>query len=143
MGTCNGGHISTFGSSCGRLVEGGFADLVVLDPKRIASPFLHASVDPLEAIMYRARSADISTVVAAGRVLLDAGRLVGIDEESLVRRLAEVAAAGVPESARAAMRVRAALEPYVRAFRPVRPADAGEPSYHVNSLAQPEEEERP
>jgi cytosine/adenosine deaminase-related metal-dependent hydrolase len=141
MGTVNGGRVSTFGASCGRLVKGGFADLIILDLERVGHPYLEASVDLLDAVVYRARSSDIVTVVAAGRILVDEGKLVGIDEQALVRELADLARGEIPESAREVMSVRRSLEPYVKAFYGGWTPEGERASYHVNALGGEREED--
>jgi 5-methylthioadenosine/S-adenosylhomocysteine deaminase len=141
MGTVNGGRLSTFGSSCGRLVPGGFADLIVLDYESITHPFLEPSVDVLDALVYRAKSSDIVTVVAGGRILLDEGRLVGIDEQALASELAALAGAAIPEQARSAMDVRRSLQPHVAAFYAGWRPRGARPSYDVNALGDEREDD--
>ncbi len=134
MGTVNGAHLSTFGSSCGRLAPGAFADLIVLDYERVCHPFVDPAVDLLDRLVYRAKSSDIVTVVAGGRVVLENGALVGIDERAIANQLAEVAASAVPDRIRAAMELRRSLEPHVSAFYEGWRPHYQHPSYDVNAL---------
>jgi hypothetical protein len=133
MATVNGARISGF-PGCGRLVEGGPADLILLDWNRIAAPYLDPAGEVLDALVYRARSSDIVSVIAQGQLLLDEGRLVTIDEDSLARELAELASSEAPASAREAMATRLALEPHVTAFFTGWIPATQAPSYEVNSL---------
>jgi cytosine/adenosine deaminase-related metal-dependent hydrolase len=133
MATVTGARVSGF-DGCGRLVEGGPADLVLLDWRRICDPFLEPAVDVLDALVYRARSSDVISVVAQGRLLLHDGRLVAINEDSLARQLADLASGEAPASAREAMAVRRSLEPHIASFFGGWTPEAGAPSYEVNSL---------
>jgi cytosine/adenosine deaminase-related metal-dependent hydrolase len=133
MATVNGARVSGF-DGCGRLVEGGPADLILLDWRRIGGPFLDRTVDVLDALVYRARSSDVVSVVAQGRLLLDEGHLVTIDEDSVARQLAELASSEAPAGARQAMSVRRSLEPHVEAFFEGWAPATRTPSYEVNSL---------
>jgi 5-methylthioadenosine/S-adenosylhomocysteine deaminase len=133
MATVNGALLSGF-DDCGRLVVGGPADLVLLNWGRVRGPFLDPAVDVLDALVYRASSSDIESVVAQGRLLLDEGRLVELDEDSVGRQLAELALSDVPADAHEAMAVRHSLEPYIAAFFGGWTPSTGAPSYDVNSL---------
>jgi 5-methylthioadenosine/S-adenosylhomocysteine deaminase len=133
MATVNGARVGGF-DGCGRLVEGGPADLVVLDWRRIGGPYLAPAVDVLDALIYRAKSSDVVSVVAQGQLLLDDGHLVAIDEDSLASRLAELASNEAPAGAREAMAVRRSLEPHVADFFGGWAPASKAPSYEVNSL---------
>jgi 5-methylthioadenosine/S-adenosylhomocysteine deaminase len=62
----------------GRVAAGQLADLVLIDtsgPHHLGDP------DPAPAIALRARSSDVRTVIVDGRVVVDEGALVTIDEQ--------------------------------------------------------------
>ena len=60
--------------------------LVRLDtPRAVPSP------DPASALVYSVCAADVHTVLVAGRVLVEAGRAVGVDEEAVLHECAVAA----------------------------------------------------
>lgn len=67
----------------GRLAVGSRADIVTVNLRR-----LHVGpvVDPIRALVYHCTAADIDRVIVDGRVLVEAGRLVTVDEDELRRR---------------------------------------------------------
>ena len=73
----------------GRLEPGAAADLAVFRLDRI--DFAGAMHDPAAAILYCGSGVRADMTIVAGRVLVEAGRLVGVDEERLFHRANEVA----------------------------------------------------
>jgi 5-methylthioadenosine/S-adenosylhomocysteine deaminase len=71
----------------GRLQAGYRADLVLLNAKRMASPFLWPGHDPYTAILQKAEPEHIDMVLCRGRVLLDKGNIITVDEGKLTQRL--------------------------------------------------------
>jgi 5-methylthioadenosine/S-adenosylhomocysteine deaminase len=72
----------------GRLASGAVADIVLV---RLDTPRAAPSPDPVSALVYSACAADVHTVLVDGRVLLDAGKVVGVDEEAVMRECRETA----------------------------------------------------
>jgi 5-methylthioadenosine/S-adenosylhomocysteine deaminase len=72
----------------GHLVPGAAADIVLV---RLDTPRAEPSPDPVSAVVYSACAADVHTVLVAGRVLVDAGQVVGVDEEAVLRECREAA----------------------------------------------------
>src|ERR671922_302960 len=71
--------------------------------------------DPLLQLVFSEAGAAVDTVMIDGRVVLDRGRLVTVDETK-VRAAAEAAAARLREANAGAFAAARALEPYVGAF---------------------------
>jgi len=65
----------------GRLVAGTKADIVLINLDNARSMPVHR---PESAVVYNASGADVHTVLVDGRILLDAGRVVMLDEPSLL-----------------------------------------------------------
>jgi len=65
----------------GRLAVGQLADLVLVD----TSGSHHLGTDhPVPALALRARASDVTTVIVDGRVVVERGALVNIDEPELI-----------------------------------------------------------
>jgi cytosine/adenosine deaminase-related metal-dependent hydrolase len=108
----------------GRLAPGHRADIVLLDLSR---PDFVPLNDALLQLVFSEAGAAVDTVMIDGRVVLDRGRLVTVDERK-VRAAAEAAAARLREANAATAAAARALEPFVGAFCL---ALAREP-YHIN-----------
>jgi cytosine/adenosine deaminase-related metal-dependent hydrolase len=70
----------------GRIERGAAADIVLVDAHK---PHLQPVNDPIRTLVWYASSADIDTVIVAGRPIVRGGRLAGADERDIVRRGAE------------------------------------------------------
>lgn len=88
----------------GRLAAGTHADLLVLDKKRLFfPPGRYAATPVLDVILDRAHADDISTVMVHGRVVVDRGRVLTVDEDAVIDRINELSErlyTATPESSR-------------------------------------------
>lgn len=80
MATENGGR-ALFLEDVGRLEPGCRADIVLLSLNR---PHLTPGHNILSHVVYAAQPADVDTVIVDGRVLVEKGRLVEMDEEKII-----------------------------------------------------------
>lgn len=80
-----------YGRQLGRLEPGRFADLVLLDYQKMCFPFVDRSHDPVEILLYRGKGSLVHTVVVDGRVVVEDGRVLTVDEEAIGNRLREAA----------------------------------------------------
>ncbi|CAN7777386.1 amidohydrolase family protein [Variovorax sp. LjRoot175] len=83
--------------SSGRLVVGAPADIVLLDWDALDDDALFADIDPLDLLLARGNGTHIAEVCIGGRTVVEAGRVIGIDEavmraELLARMRAALAA---------------------------------------------------
>lgn len=71
----------------GRLAPGAKADIVIVDLTG-----LHVGLidDPIKTLVYMASQRDVETVIVDGRVMVEGGRVPGVDEEELARKANEV-----------------------------------------------------
>lgn len=88
MATEHGGATTGFGESIGRLVPGAAADIVLLDWQQIAFPFLDEDTDVLSAVVQRAKTGGVATVLVAGEVIYRDGRFTRVDREAALAELA-------------------------------------------------------
>jgi cytosine/adenosine deaminase-related metal-dependent hydrolase len=112
MATQGSAGVLGMGDQIGRLAPGYRADIVLLDLRR---PDFVPLNDALLQLVFSEAGAAVDSVMIDGRVVLDCGRLVTVDEEK-VRRAAEAAAARLREANAGLAAAARALEPFVGAF---------------------------
>ncbi len=88
MATEHGAHTTGFGGRIGVLAPGRAADLVLVRWSRLAAPYLDPAVPVLDAVVHRARSRDVETVMVAGEVILRDGRFTRVDKAAALAELA-------------------------------------------------------
>ena len=117
----------------GALAPGMAADLVVLRKDRMCGPGGKFSRTPvIDIVIDRARASDIETVIVAGRVLVDQGRVVSVAQDRVWDRAAEILSRDAPASAEFADLV-AEVEPALFSFYDRdRFAIQGNPAYQYN-----------
>jgi 5-methylthioadenosine/S-adenosylhomocysteine deaminase len=71
----------------GRLQPGYRADLLLLNAERLGTPYLWPGHDPYAAVLQKAEPDHVDMVISRGRVLLDGGRIVTVDEARVTREL--------------------------------------------------------
>jgi 5-methylthioadenosine/S-adenosylhomocysteine deaminase len=74
----------------GHLAPGARADFFLFDPRRPKSVPVH---DPVSTLVYSGGEQNVVTTVAAGRVVLEDGRFVSVDEAALLERAQQAALA--------------------------------------------------
>ncbi|WP_157156331.1 MULTISPECIES: amidohydrolase [unclassified Diaminobutyricimonas] len=86
MATSGGAAAAGLGKVTGRLAPGYAADVVLIDTD---APHLTPIHDPLAALVYSARAADVHTVLVDGKVVLANRTVPGFDEGALLARARE------------------------------------------------------
>jgi 5-methylthioadenosine/S-adenosylhomocysteine deaminase len=103
----SGGATALGRDDFGTLEAGKRADLFVFDPRQAKStPVL----DPISTLVYASGEANVRTTIVGGRVVLDEGRITGVDEGAILaeaQRLAEELSARAGTRARLEERWRA------------------------------------
>ena len=133
MATENGAHATGFGQQIGSLEPGKRADLVLLDDRRITEPYLDSEVPVIDAVIHRAMSTDVDTVIIAGEVVLKDRRFTKVDKPAVLQELAESLRVPLEPTARARRRLSNALFPHVLRFYDDWQLEPGEPFYRMNS----------
>jgi 5-methylthioadenosine/S-adenosylhomocysteine deaminase len=67
----------------GRLEAGAPADMVLLDWDALDDDALFAETDPLDLLLARGNGGHIAKVLVGGRMVVDGGRVLGVDEPAL------------------------------------------------------------
>ncbi|MGE5841544.1 MAG: amidohydrolase family protein [Deltaproteobacteria bacterium] len=80
-----------FASQIGCLEPGRCAELVLLDYTKIGFPYTDPTLDPVDVLLYRGSSAHVHTVIVNGQVVVESGKVLSIDEDTVAGRLAEAA----------------------------------------------------
>jgi cytosine/adenosine deaminase-related metal-dependent hydrolase len=89
MATTGGAALMGKDKVLGRLAPGYLADLILVDLKRITTPWVAPEADPRDLIVYRARLGDVRTVMVGGEVVFRDGKPTRFDVDAVV---AEVSA---------------------------------------------------
>ncbi len=79
MATVNGAR--ALGINAGALAPGRLADIIVVDIKK--PQFM--SPNPVSALVHAASGCDVRTTIVNGKVLMEDRRVVGLDEEKIIR----------------------------------------------------------
>ena len=72
----------------GSLELGKRADLFIFDPRHAKSIPVH---DPISTLVYSSGESNVRTTIVGGRVVLDDGRIVGVDEPAILREAQSLA----------------------------------------------------
>jgi 5-methylthioadenosine/S-adenosylhomocysteine deaminase len=120
----------------GRLEAGYQADVVLVDRTRLyGSPYVSPLAPPEEVVLRRATAADVEHVLVGGRLVVEGGTAVGIDEAALQRRVAQSLEHTYGLLA-ATDRFFERLDPYVAAFYRRWETESGDllpPNYVINT----------
>jgi 5-methylthioadenosine/S-adenosylhomocysteine deaminase len=90
MATDGGAKTTPFGAHLGTLEVGKGADMVLLDWKQISYPYLDADIPVLDAVLQRAKTEGVKTVIAAGEILYQDGKFTKVDRHGALRQLSEL-----------------------------------------------------
>ncbi len=90
MATENGARTTPFNTDIGKLEVGKAADLVVMSWRDIAYPFLDLDIDVsvVDAIVHRAKSSGVKTVLVGGEPVLRDGRFTRVDKVAVLAEFA-------------------------------------------------------
>ncbi|MFZ1198552.1 MAG: amidohydrolase, partial [Desulfobacterales bacterium] len=89
MATIEGARALGLGRVTGSLEAGKTADLIVIDTAR---PHLTPMYNPVSHLVYTVRGSDVATVVINGRLVMENGRLLSLDEKQVMADVNRIAA---------------------------------------------------
>jgi cytosine/adenosine deaminase-related metal-dependent hydrolase len=134
MATETNADLLGYGRESGRLEAGRFADLVLLDCENMSFPFSDPAHDPIELLLYRGKGKHVHTVMIGGKIAVENGRVLTVDEERVAKKLAYAASRprGEEEKAlsRAVDELRAQVVRYYRGWIAKAEMD---PFFYLNS----------
>ena len=136
MATANGAQTTPFGTDIGTLEVGKAADLVIMSWRDIAFPFLDLDIDVsvIDAIVLRAKSSGVKTVLVEGEPILRDGRFTRVDKEAALNELAASLARPADDDELRRIALSRNVLPHVRKFYDgYLDAETREPFYARNS----------
>jgi cytosine/adenosine deaminase-related metal-dependent hydrolase len=132
MATEGGAHTTGFGDRIGRIEPGRSADAVLINLRNVTEPYLDPLTPILDAVVHRARSIDVETVMIAGEVVMRERRFTRVDKDEVLRELAASLAVPLrPDEIRRRELTRELL-PHVRQFYAGWQLGPGAPFYTRN-----------
>ncbi|MBI3968094.1 MAG: amidohydrolase family protein, partial [Chloroflexi bacterium] len=132
MATTNGRKVVLF-DDVGELRAGGPADVVVLRLDGMVLPWQEPGFDPVDLLLYRGRREHVDTVLVAGEVLLEGGKLTKVDKAKVMNELRADAERAWNQPYKDTQRLMNELLPYLRTYYDTWFRDRGEPHYYYNS----------
>jgi cytosine/adenosine deaminase-related metal-dependent hydrolase len=88
MATEHGAATTPFAGRVGRLAPGMLADLVLLDWKRVASPWQDPALPLTDVLVRRAKAGAVETVIVGGAVVYHEGRFAKVDRDATLTEIA-------------------------------------------------------
>jgi len=134
MATENGAQTTGFADKIGTLEPGKAADLVVMNWRHIADPYLDPTVAVVDAVVHRAKACGVETVLVAGEPVLRDGEFTRVNKAEVLKELAASLQRPLDQSEEHRRQLSREVFPHVKRFydgwldRQVR-----DPFYHANS----------
>jgi 5-methylthioadenosine/S-adenosylhomocysteine deaminase len=116
MATENGALTTGFGDSIGILEPGKAADLVLVNWQQIAYPYLDETVPVVDAVVHRAKTSGVETVLVAGEPVLRDGQFTRVNKAEMLQALADTIRVPLHDAVRSRRELSPAVFPYVRHF---------------------------
>ncbi|GAN80340.1 amidohydrolase family protein [Acidocella aminolytica] len=88
MATAGGALTTPYGSEIGTLTPGMAADLVMINWSQISFPYLDEETPVLDAVLQRAKTQGVNTVMVEGEILYQDGKFTRIDQSAMLHELA-------------------------------------------------------
>ena len=116
MATENGALTTGFADGIGTLEPGKAADLVLVNWPQIAYPYLDEAVPVVDAVVHRAKTSGVETVLVAGEPVLRDGRFTRVNKAELLEALADALRVPLQAAEQSRRELSPAVFPYVKRF---------------------------
>ena len=116
MATVGGAKTTPFGTRIGTLEVGNAADMVLLDWQQISYPYLDTEMPVLDAVIQRARTEGVKTVMAAGEIIYQDGTFTKVDRDAALRQLSDLLKRPLSSEELERRQLSKAVLPHVKAF---------------------------
>ena len=134
MATEIGAGLIGYRDEIGRLEPNRYADMVLLDFDEMCRPFVDPAHDPIDTLLYRGKGSHVHTVIVNGKIVVESGRLLTLDEEVIGERLAKAASRPRTETERGKVQAMDELKTQVMRYYRNWPEEVEyEPYFIVNS----------
>ena len=134
MATSGGAKTTPYADEIGVLEVGKAADMVLLDWKQISYPYLDSETSVLDAVIQRAKTEGVKTVIVAGEIVYQEGKFTRLDRDAALRQLSDILKRPLSGEEIERRRLAKAVFPYVKAFYDgYCDLDAYPPYYRQNS----------
>ena len=116
MATSGGAATTPFAERIGALEVGRAADIVLIDWHAISYPYLDPETPLLDAVLQRAKTGGVRTVICDGDVIYQDGKFTKVDRDGALRALHEDLQRALSDDEVERRRLSKSLLPHVRAF---------------------------
>jgi cytosine/adenosine deaminase-related metal-dependent hydrolase len=116
MATSGGAKTTAFGDAIGALEVGRAADMVLIDWRQVSYPYLDPETPLLDAVLQRAKTAGVHSVICDGEVIYDDGKFTRVDRGEALRALHEDLQKALSDDEVERRRLSKALLPHVKKF---------------------------
>src|SRR4051794_18950621 len=116
-----------FEDTIGALEPGRAADIVLIDWRAISYPYLDSETPLLDAVLQRAKTGAVCSVICDGEVIYDDGRFTKVDRDGALRALHEDLQRALSDDEVERRQLSKSLLPHVREFY----ANYFDPEQHV------------
>ena len=127
MATSGGAKTTAFGERLGVLKPGRAADMVLIDWRQVSYPYLDAETPLLDAVLQRAKTSGVNSVICDGEVIYADGKFTKVDRDGALRALHDDLSKALADDEVERRRLSNALLPHVKAFY----ANYFDPSAHA------------
>jgi hypothetical protein len=116
MATENGAMTTGFADTIGTLEPGKAADLVIMNWRQIAYPYLDPGVPVVDAVVHRAKTSAVETVLVAGEAVPRDGQFTRVNKADMLEALAASLRAPLQPAEERRRALSPAVFPYVKHF---------------------------
>ena len=128
-----GGARATMFNDVGALEPGKKADLITINLGSITEPYLDPESPIVDALVYKAKGSDVDTVMIDGRVMVEGGRVISVNEQRMMQSLKGELSRPLSEEARSQRRTAEELKPYIKRFYEAWDPGQDKPFYVYNN----------
>jgi len=116
MASVGGAKTTGYGEQIGTIAAGKAADLSLIDWKQISYPYLDEEMPLLDAVIQRAKTDGVRTVMCEGEVIYDNGRFTRVDRDSALKTLHDELQRALSDDEVERRKLSKALLPHVKKF---------------------------
>jgi cytosine/adenosine deaminase-related metal-dependent hydrolase len=116
MATIGGARTTPYGTRLGTLQVGKAADMVLISWNQISYPYLDQENPVVDAVIQRAKTEGVKTVIASGEILYHDGKFTRLNRDDCLRQLADMLRRPLEAEELDRRRLSKAVLPYVKAF---------------------------